>query len=142
MIGQAITFFSCGFYLSSFFLFFLANSQRSEIGCLPYFYTWCGLCANLECRSEMCCTRLAGNAGRKNRHLHTIAQLCRAVSSQIRHVSTIGKKFVKQQYVPHMSARLCGVVQGMELRNFRRGRLSSWVSAHILDIFAVFSSGT
>jgi len=52
------------------------------------------------------------------------------------------KKFVKQQYVPHMSAKLCGVVQGMELRNFRRGRLSSWVSAHVLDIFAVFSSGT
>jgi len=28
----------------------------------------------------------------KNRHLGTIAQLCRAISSQIRHVSTIGKK--------------------------------------------------
>jgi len=26
------------------------------------------------------------------RHLHTIAQLCRAISSQLRHVSTIGKK--------------------------------------------------
>ena len=29
--------------------------------CLPYFYTWCGPSANLECRSEMCCMRLAGN---------------------------------------------------------------------------------
>ena len=28
---------------------------------------------------------------RKNRHLGTIAQLCRAVSSQLRYVSTIGK---------------------------------------------------
>jgi len=28
--------------------FFLAYSQRSEIGCLPYFHTWCGLSANLE----------------------------------------------------------------------------------------------
>jgi len=28
----------------------------------------------------------------KNRHFGTIAQLCRAVSSQLRHVSTIGKK--------------------------------------------------
>jgi len=27
---------------------------------------WSGLSANLECRSEMCCTRLAGNTGRKN----------------------------------------------------------------------------
>jgi len=55
----------------------------------------------------MCCTRLATNTGRKNdaknRHLCTIAQLCRAISSQLRHVSTIGKKLVKQQYVPHMS---------------------------------------
>jgi len=45
--------------------------------------------------SETCCTRLAGYAGRKNdaknRYLGTIAQLCRAISSQLRHASTIGK---------------------------------------------------
>jgi len=44
----------------------------------------------------MCCTRLAENIGRKNDaknlHLGTIPQLCRAISSQLRHVSTIGKK--------------------------------------------------
>jgi len=56
----------------------------------------------------MCCKRLAGNTGRKNDakhgHLRTIAQLCRATSSQLRHVSTIGKKkLLKQQYLPHMS---------------------------------------
>jgi len=39
----------------------------------------------------------------KNRHLCTIAQLCRAISPQLRHVSTIGKNLVKQQYVLHMS---------------------------------------
>ena len=38
----------------------------------------------------------------ENRHLGTIAQLCWAISSQLRHVSTIGKS-VKQQYLPHMS---------------------------------------
>ena len=46
----------------------------------------------------MCYTRLAGNTGRKNdgknRHLGTIAQLCRAISSQLRHVSTIGKNLL------------------------------------------------
>jgi len=46
----------------------------------------------------MCCTRLAANTGRKkvpkNRHLGTIAQLCRAISSQLRHVSTIGKNLL------------------------------------------------
>jgi len=55
----------------------------------------------------MCCKRLAGNTGRKNdaknRHLSNIAQLCRAMSSQLRHVSTIGKKLVKQQYLLQMS---------------------------------------
>ena len=68
----------CGFYLS-IFLFFLAKSQRSEIGCLPYFHTWCGLSANLECRSETCCTRLAENTGRKKspvRHHHTTLSGC------------------------------------------------------------------
>jgi len=30
----------------------------------------------------------------KNRHLGTITQLCRAISSQVRHVSTIGKNLL------------------------------------------------
>jgi len=34
----------------------------------------------------------------KNCHFGTIAQLCRAIYSELRHVSTIGKKVVKQQY--------------------------------------------
>jgi len=39
----------------------------------------------------------------KNRHFGTIAKICRAVSSQLRHVSTIGKKLVQQQHLLHMS---------------------------------------
>jgi len=54
-----IIFSSCGFL---FLLFFVALSQRSEIGCLPYFHTWCGLSADLECRSETCSLK---NTGRK-----------------------------------------------------------------------------
>jgi len=46
----------------------------------------------------MCCTRLAENTRRKkspkNRHLGTIAQLCPAMSSQLGHVSTIGKSLL------------------------------------------------
>ena len=42
--------------------------------------------------------RLAENTGRKevakNRDVGTIAQLCRALSSQLRHVSTIGKNLL------------------------------------------------
>jgi len=54
-IWQAIIFCSCGF----FFFLFVAYSQQSQIGCLPYFHRWCGLSANLERMSEMCYTRLA-----------------------------------------------------------------------------------
>ena len=39
----------------------------------------------------------------KNRHFGTIAQLYRAISSELRHVSTIGKKLVKHQYLLHVS---------------------------------------
>ena len=39
----------------------------------------------IECRSEMCCKNYAKN-------LCTIAQFCRAISSQLMHVSTIGKQ--------------------------------------------------
>jgi len=46
----------------------------------------------------MYCTRLAGNVAPKkspkNRRMGTIAQLCRAISSQLRHVSTIGKNWL------------------------------------------------
>ena len=50
---------------SSFFprLISAATDWMSTIGL--YFYTWRGLSANLECRFEMCCTRLAANAGSK-----------------------------------------------------------------------------
>ena len=41
----------------------------------------------------------------KIRHVGTIAQLCRAVSSQLRHVSTIGKKLVKRRYLFQMSSQ-------------------------------------
>jgi len=48
------------------------------------------------------------NTGRKKspkiRHLRIIAQICRAISWQLRHVSTIGK-CVKQQYLLHTSSQ-------------------------------------
>jgi len=48
------------------FYFTTMVSSSSFFGCLPYFHTWCGLSANLECRSEMCCTLFAENTGCKN----------------------------------------------------------------------------
>jgi len=73
---QAIIFLSSRFFYLLLLSFFLAYSQPSQIGCLPYFRTWCGLSANIS---------------PKMRHLRTGAQLCRAIFSQLRHISTIGK---------------------------------------------------
>ena len=41
------------------------SGRRVDVYNTSTIYTWCGLSANLECRSEMCCTGLAGITGRK-----------------------------------------------------------------------------
>jgi len=87
--------------ISSFFLssiFFPRVFSAIADGCLPYFHTWCGLSANLRCRSETCCARLAENTGRKNSPKIVIwAPSHNFVGLYIfatggGHVSTIGKK--------------------------------------------------
>ena len=53
---------------NSFFFFSSPNlSGRIQSGCRPYFYTWCGVSANLRRRSETCCTQPAENTDRKSR---------------------------------------------------------------------------
>ena len=55
----------------------------------------------------MCCTLLAEIQDAKYAkigHLRTIPQLCRAIFATM-HVSTIGKKLVKQQYLLHMPSQ-------------------------------------
>jgi len=100
-IGQAIIFLSSGFfYLLS--IFYLFPRLISAVGDWMSTDTWCGLSANLECRSETCRTRLVGNAGRKKppkiHHLGTIAQLYGTISSQLSHVWSLDnrKKLLKQ----------------------------------------------
>jgi len=64
----------CGHYifalwfLLSLFLFFprLISAVAEWMSIILLAYTWCGLSANLESRSEMCCTQFAGNTGSKN----------------------------------------------------------------------------
>jgi len=97
------------FLLSLFFFFSLAYSHQSQTGCLPYFHTWCGLSANLETMSEMCCTRLAENAGCRNiakespsgHHRTTLSGNIFATKACIDNL----KKLVKQQYLLHMSSQ-------------------------------------
>jgi len=72
-------------FLPSGFFFYFPRLISAISDWMPTnFHTWCGLSANLGCKYEMCCTRLAENTGRKKspkiRHLGTIAQICRAIS--------------------------------------------------------------
>ena len=74
---------------------------------LLYFYTWCGLSsANLKYRSEMCCTRLAENAGRKKSpkisHLGTIAQYFVGLYLRNEGMHGQSEKLVKWQYLLHV----------------------------------------
>jgi len=92
------------FYFTAVISFFLACSQLSEIGCLPYFHTWCGLSANLECMSEICCTWFAHNTDHKNspsvHHRTTLSGYIFATKACI----DSWKKIVKQQYL-YMSSQ-------------------------------------
>ena len=75
--------------LSSSFLF---PRLISAVGHWMSDHTWCGLSANLECGSEMCCTWLAANTGRQKSPSGHHRTTSSAISLQLRHISTIGKK--------------------------------------------------
>ena len=99
VIGQTIIFSSWDFFLLLLLLSFFSSPNLSGRRLDIYHTSTHDVAsANLRSRSETSCTRLAGNAGRKNvaknRHLGTIRQLCRAISSQLRHISTIGKNLL------------------------------------------------
>jgi len=93
----------CGFYLSFLFFFSSPNLSHRRLDvyhtsthdvALVQIYNACLKCTargSLEIQDA------------KNCHLDTFAQLCSAISSQIRHVLTIRKKPVKQQYFLQMS---------------------------------------
>jgi len=97
----------CGHYM--FILWFLLSPFFSspKIGCLPYFDTWCGPSANLECRSDMCCAWLTANAGPKKspsgHHRTTLLGYIYATKAY----TDNWKKLVKQQYLSHMFPQ-CG----------------------------------
>jgi len=97
-----IIFLPCDFYLSSYFFFFSWPNLSGRW--LDVYHTSTHGVALVHIKNA--CLKCAARSSlkiqdAKNRHLGTIAQLCRAISSQLRHVSTIGKKLVKHQYLLH-----------------------------------------
>ena len=87
----AMWFLSSIFYLLSFFFYSSPNISGHRLD--VYHTSTHGVALVRIYNAGL---KYAANTGRKkvakNRHLATIAQLCRAISSQLRHVSTIGKK--------------------------------------------------
>ena len=101
----------CGHYI--FILWFLLSffpRLTSAVGdwMYAYFYTWCGLSANLECRSETCCAPLAEIQDAKYRHKkspsgHHPTTLSGYIFATKACIDNRKKSFVKQQYLLHMS---------------------------------------
>jgi len=94
---QTIIFSSCFFLLSSSFLFpHLISAVRDWMSTILPHIVW----PSYEFRMQvwnmlhMARWKYRTQNDAKNRHLGTIPQICRAISSQLRHVSTIGKNLL------------------------------------------------
>jgi len=85
------------FYLSFFFL----SSPNLTRRRLDVYHTFCGPSANLECRSKMCCARLAGNAGPPKSPEFAICVPSHNLSGYVFKARIDNrKKIVKHQYLP------------------------------------------
>jgi len=96
-----ILFYPCGYFFLSFFFFSCLFSAVADCmsTMLPHMlWTLCKFRLQVKNVLHVAHTKIT----QKNRHPRTITQLCWAISLQLRHVSTIGKKLVKQQYLLHM----------------------------------------
>jgi len=91
----------CFFYLLSIYLF-LAHSQSLQTGCLPTIlphmvWPYCEFMMhvwNVLHAARWKCRKYAKYRQEFAICMSTIAQVCRAISSQLRHVSTIGIKLL------------------------------------------------
>ena len=99
MFGRATIRLGIGPHSSSSFFLSSPNLSRRR---LDVYHT--STHAGLK-RAERGSLQMQDAKNRQSRHLRTIVQLCRAISSQLRHASTIGKKLVNQQYLLQMSAQ-------------------------------------
>jgi len=102
--GRPLYFCPVVFSSSIFFFFSSPNLSGRRLDVYHYLYTWCDPSVNLECRSKMCCMRLAGNAGHKKvaknsrsvHHCTTLSSYIFATKARIDN----RKKLVKQQCLP------------------------------------------
>jgi len=96
-IGQAIIFLPCGFFFSS--------PNLSGCRSVVYYTSTHGVALVRIYNAGVKCAAHGSLEiqDAKNRHFGTVAQFCRAISSEQRHDRQSEKKFVKHQYLLHMS---------------------------------------
>jgi len=94
VIGHAIKFLP-SFFLLSFFprLVSAAADWMSSI-LWHLMWPWCEFRMQVWNMLHAARWKYRSQKWRKNRHLRTIAQLCRAISAELRHLSTIGKNLL------------------------------------------------
>ena len=86
----------CGFFLLLSFFFFprLISAIADWMSVILRHMVWPYCEFRMQVWNVLCVARWKCSTQKspKSLHLGTIAQLCRAISSQLRHISTIGKK--------------------------------------------------
>jgi len=96
-MGQTIIFLSCGFFylLLSIFFYLLSFSSPNLSGRrLDVYHSsthGVALVRIYDAGLKRAASGLLKMQDAKNRHFGATAQICRAVSSQLKHMSTIGK---------------------------------------------------
>ena len=94
VIGQTIIFLPCGFYLSSFFFPRLISAVRDWMSTVLPTHSVALVRIMHVCTMKCAARGSLKIQDAKNRHFGTIGQLCRAVSSQMRHLLTIEKNLL------------------------------------------------
>jgi len=95
---------SCGFFFLLLFFFpHLFSAVAEWMSTILLHNPWCGLSANLECRSEICCMQKMTQKSPSGHHRTTLSDWIFA--NKACSLSTIEKTVVKQQYLLHMSSQ-------------------------------------
>jgi len=100
-IGQAIIFLPCGFFF--YLLFSLLDLSHHSLDVCRTSTHGVALVRISDAGVKHAARGSLKIQDAKDRHLGTIAQFCRAISLQLKHILTVGKKIVKQQYLLQMS---------------------------------------
>jgi len=126
---QAIIFLPCGYFLSYYLSFFSSpnlSGRRLDV----YHTSTHGVALVWIYNADLKCAARGSQEiqDAKNRHFGTIAPICRAISSALMHVLTIGKKLLNSNTWSTCPDKLCGVEQRAPI--FDRAAITLGIGPH------------